>query len=79
METCRGWIRGKKVGSTDFGAGLLIFKKIGDPVEKGKALAEVHFNNKSDRFWINKEFQEIFVISDKSPDFQPLIIERIRE
>ncbi|NQT79991.1 MAG: hypothetical protein HQ555_06335 [Candidatus Aminicenantes bacterium] len=74
-----GMLHNKKAGSTDFGAGLLIFKKIGDPVEKGDVLAEVHFNNKSDRFWINKEFQEIFVISDRSPDFQPLIIERIRE
>lgn len=72
--------RGKKpADSIDHGSGFLIFKKIGDRVEKAEILAEVHFNKFKNISWVDKEFQEVFMISEKPPDFEPLIIERIRE
>ncbi|MGD8534662.1 MAG: hypothetical protein PVF66_02355 [Candidatus Aminicenantes bacterium] len=59
--------------------GFVLQKKSGDWVKKGESLVEVHLNSKVSRSWKNDEFQEIFTISDTSPPFQPLIIERIKD
>jgi pyrimidine-nucleoside phosphorylase len=67
----------KPANSSDHGPGLLIFKKIGEKVEKGEALAEVHFNNVKNISWLEKESQRAFMLSEKPPDFRPFIIERI--
>jgi pyrimidine-nucleoside phosphorylase len=67
----------KPANSSDHGPGLLIFKKIGEKVEKGETLAEVHFNNVKNISWLEKESQRAFVFSEKPPDFRPFIIERI--
>jgi len=67
----------KPADSSDHGPGLLIFKKIGEKVEKGETLAEVHFNKVKNVSWLKKESQGAFIISEKPPDFRPLIIERI--
>ncbi len=69
---------GKKgTDSIDHGPGLLIFKKIGEKVEKREILAEVRFNKVKNISWLEKEPQKAFMISEKPPDFQPFIIERI--
>lgn len=59
--------------------GFVLQKKSGDWVKKGESLVEVHLNSKVSCSWNSDEFQEIFTISDTSPPFQPLIIERIRD
>ncbi len=61
----------------DHGLGLLIFKKIGEKVEKGEILAEVHFNKVKNVSWLENESQEAFKISAKPPGFRPFIIERV--
>ena len=63
--------------STDHGPGLLIFKKIGEKVEKGETMAEVHFNKVKNVSRLEKESQGAFIISEKPPDFRPFIIERL--
>jgi thymidine phosphorylase len=71
-------IEGKKLAdSSDHGPGLLIFKKIGEKVEKGETLAEVHFNKVKNVSRLEKESQGAFIISEKPPGFRPFIIERI--
>jgi pyrimidine-nucleoside phosphorylase len=67
----------KPADSSDYGPGLLIFKKIGEKVEKGETLAEVHFNKVKNVSRLEKESQRAFMISEKPPDFRPFIIERI--
>jgi pyrimidine-nucleoside phosphorylase len=67
----------KASGSSDHSPGLLIFRKIGEKVEKGETLAEVHFNQVKSVSWLKKQSQKVFSFSEKPPDFQPLIIERI--
>jgi len=67
----------KPTDSIDTGPGLLIFKKIGEKVEKGETLAEVHFNKLENISRFDKECQGAFMISEKPPDFRPFIIERI--
>lgn len=59
-------------------AGFLIFKKKGDWVDKGEALAELHFHDKRTATQVIKELEDVFHISETSPDFQPLIINRMR-
>ncbi len=63
--------------SIDTGPGFLIFKKIGEKVEKGETLAEVRFNKLKNISRFEKEFRRAIIISEKPPDFQPFIIERI--
>jgi len=67
----------KSADSDDYGPGLLIFKKIGEIVEKGEILAEVHFNKVKNVSRLEKEAQRAFMISGKPPGFRPFIIERI--
>jgi thymidine phosphorylase len=67
----------KSADLSDHGPGLLIFKKIGEKVEKGETLAEVHFNKVKNVSSFEKESQGAFMISEKPPDFRPFIIERI--
>jgi thymidine phosphorylase len=67
----------KPADSSDHGPGLLILKKIGEKVEKGETLAEVHFNTVKNIPRLEKESQGAFMISEKPPNFRPFIIERI--
>jgi len=67
----------KQTDSGNRGIGFLLQKKSGDWVKKGESLVEVHLNSKVSRSWTEDEFQEIFLISETPPPFQPLIIERI--
>ena len=67
----------KHINSGDHGPGLLVFKKIGERVEKGETLAELHFNKVKNVSRLEKEANEAFIISEKLPGFRPFIIERI--
>ena len=67
----------KQTNSGTRGIGFVLQKQSGDWVKKGESLVEVHLNHKVSRSWTGDEFQEIFLISETSPPFQPLIIERI--
>jgi pyrimidine-nucleoside phosphorylase len=60
------------------GIGFLLQKKIGEWIQKGESLVEVHLDNPAHITWIDDEFHEIFTISENPPPFQPLIIERIK-
>jgi pyrimidine-nucleoside phosphorylase len=69
----------KQTGSGKCGIGFVLQKQSGDWVKKGESLVEVHLNSKVSRSWTEDEFQEIFLISESPPPFQPLIIERIED
>ncbi|NIO48233.1 MAG: hypothetical protein GTN73_02165 [Candidatus Aminicenantes bacterium] len=61
---------------SEHGPGILIFKKIGEKVEEGETLAEVHFNKVKNVPQLEKESQGAFMISTKPSNFRPFIIER---
>jgi len=60
-------------------AGFLIFKKIGDRIEEGEALAEAHLNEPELLPMIESSLRETFVLSKIPPDFKPFIIESMRK
>lgn len=51
-----------------------IFKKIGDRIIKGDLVAEVYVENQELLNRIDHEFQKIFKIGPRPPEFQPLIM-----
>ncbi len=53
-----------------------IFKKIGDLIIKGDLMAEVYTENRELLNRIDHEFQKIFKIGPRPPEFQPLIMGR---
>ncbi len=71
--------KGKRNGPYRKVSGLLILKKIGDRIKKGDRLAEIHWPSPKPPHLIQKDFQDLFLISSQPPEFQPLIIERWRE
>lgn len=58
-------------------SGFLFFKKIGDWIEKGEVMAEVHLNELKPA--IESQLQDAFVLSKNPPEFKPFIIESIRK
>lgn len=59
--------------------GFLIFKKIGDWIEEGETIAEVHLNEAGPWPFIESGLKNAFVLSKNHPDFKPFIIESIRK
>ncbi|MFQ6083282.1 MAG: thymidine phosphorylase [Candidatus Aminicenantia bacterium] len=68
--------RRKTSDSIDYSVGFIIHKKIGDWVEKGEPLLDIHYN-KNNIDWIEKKLNEAFIISENPPEFLPLIIQRM--
>jgi len=58
-------------------SGFLFFKKIGDRIEEGEVMAEVHLNEPKPA--IESQLQDAFILSKNPPEFKPFIIESIRK
>ncbi len=65
--------------SQNRGIGFLLRKKTGEWIQKDEILVEAHLDSPAHITRIDDEFHEIFTISENSPPFQPLIIERIKD
>lgn len=67
--------RDKKSDSIDFGAGIILKKKVGDKVEKDETVMELYHNKISEtKLWdAIKIAQESFKLSDKKVEAQKLI------
>jgi pyrimidine-nucleoside phosphorylase len=70
--------RSTKESEIDYGAGILLKKKIGDYVEKGSALAILYTNNPATFAKAKSILEKTYEILDEKPTEQPLIIEIIK-
>jgi len=58
--------------------GLIFYKKRGDQIEKDDLLAKI-YGPVEDASGLNQKINNLLLLQPRPPDFQPLIIERIRE
>lgn len=70
--------RENKESEIDLSVGLVLHKKVGDYVEAGEALAELHANDGNKASEAEKRFLAACVITDESPEKRPLIKEVIQ-
>lgn len=69
--------RQTKESKIDFAAGLVLYHKVGDYVEKGDTLAEIHTNNTVGLTVIDGLLAQAFLFDSKKPKLQPLIFDTI--
>lgn len=69
--------RKQKTDSIDFGAGIILKKRIGDIVEKGEVLAEVYSSNEQKCQSAISLLQNAIHISHVAPNIPPLILDII--
>jgi pyrimidine-nucleoside phosphorylase len=77
VATRLGAGRERKEDTVDPGVGITLEAKVGDRVEKGQPLARVHFNDVARWTAQEEALASAWVIQDKAPPAQPLILERI--
>lgn len=65
-----------KLISSRPGNGMIILKKVGDSTEKGDHLVELFTLENEEIYRIEEEIKRAYIISQKPPNFQPLILER---
>ncbi|MFQ6084638.1 MAG: hypothetical protein ACE5WD_14965, partial [Candidatus Aminicenantia bacterium] len=58
--------------------GFIIHKKIGDWVEKGEPIFEIHYNKKENINWIEENLGKVFILSENQLKISSLILERIK-
>ena len=66
--------RSKKEDVIDYSAGILIAKKRGDKVQKGDVIATIYSSSPENFDEAEKIISENTVISDKKPQFRPLVL-----
>ncbi|HCS72554.1 MAG TPA: pyrimidine-nucleoside phosphorylase [Clostridiales bacterium] len=66
--------RSRKEDKIDPAAGLVMKKRVGDAVNKGDVLAEIHLNNKSMFKEAAKVFRSAITITEDKPEVGPLIL-----
>ena len=66
--------RSRKEDKIDPAAGLIMKKRVGDAVNKGDVLAEIHLNNKSMFKEAAKVFRSAITITEDKPEVGPLIL-----
>ncbi|MFQ5662948.1 MAG: thymidine phosphorylase, partial [Terriglobia bacterium] len=59
----------------DPAVGLVMHKKVGDPVEAGELLATLHFNHAEKRAEADRRLQEAFTLAPTLPQPTPLILQ----
>src|SRR6266850_3058561 len=69
--------RARKEEAVDPAAGLLLRKRIGDPVRAGEALAELHASDESRLDAGEVRFRAAVAIGEAPPRLPPLVLERI--
>lgn len=70
--------REKKDDIIDYSAGIVLFKKTGDKVEKGEKIAELHTNDESKIESAEKLFLSALTFGDEAPAKQKLIYKTIK-
>ncbi|MCM1025189.1 MAG: pyrimidine-nucleoside phosphorylase [Roseburia sp.] len=65
--------RETKESAIDLSVGLVLKKKVGDPVKKGETLAVIHANDPEKAREAEKRFLSACVISDSAPEKRPFI------
>ncbi len=70
--------REKKDDIIDYSAGIVLFKKTGDKVEKGEKIAELHANNESKIESAEKLFLSALTFGNEAPAKQKLIYKTIK-
>ncbi|KAB2951701.1 pyrimidine-nucleoside phosphorylase [Heliorestis acidaminivorans] len=66
--------REKKDDTIDMAAGIVLLKRIGDQVEVGDALAELHYNNGEHREEALALLREAYYIAEETPAREPLLL-----
>ena len=69
--------RQKKEDSIDYGAGIVLNRKIGDKIKKGEKIAEMYSSDESLFEDAMLQFEESVTISDSKPDEKPILLEII--
>lgn len=67
-----------KEDAIDISAGIMIFKKTGDKIEKGDIIATLFTNNKSSLEYADKMYRSAVCVSSAKPKDKPLIYKVIR-
>lgn len=67
-----------KEDAIDFSAGIMIFKKTGDKIEKGDIIATLFTNNKSSLEYADKMYRSAVCVSSATPKDKPLIYKVIK-
>ncbi len=67
-----------KEDAIDFSAGIMIFKKTGDKIEKGDIIATLFTNNKSSLEYADKMYRSAVCVSSAKPKDKPLIYKVIK-
>src|SRR5262249_50435616 len=68
--------RPKMDGPVDHAVGVILHKKVGDPVQAGEPLCTLLVNDESRLADAEAEIQNAYVISDESGPIEPLLVER---
>lgn len=67
-----------KEDSIDFSAGIIIYKKTGDKIEKGEKIATLFTNKEGEIPAAEKMYRDALCISEEKPEQKPLIYKIIR-
>lgn len=67
-----------KEDAIDFSAGIMIFKKTGDKIEKGDIIATLFTNNKSSLEYADKMYRSSLTVSSEKSKTKPLIYKVIK-
>ncbi len=70
--------RETKDSEIDLSAGIVFTKKVGDPVEAGECLAEIHASNPEKAAQAERLLTDCFEIGGSAPEKQPFIKEIVR-
>jgi thymidine phosphorylase len=69
--------RARKEDAVDHAAGLLLFKRVGEEVNSGDVLAELHGDNQARLDAGEARLRAAVLLGDKAPERKPLVLERI--
>ncbi|MFA4885071.1 MAG: pyrimidine-nucleoside phosphorylase [Desulfotomaculaceae bacterium] len=71
--------REKKDARIDLSVGLVLNKKVGDPVQAGESLATIHANNLEQLEVVKETVLRVYTIGLMKPELKPLIIGTVPE
>lgn len=66
--------RERKTDPIDYAAGVVLRKRVGDPVKKGETLCTIHAGERSDRTAAYNLLKRAICIRDEKPEKKPLIL-----
>ena len=70
--------RAYKEQTLDYGAGLELFKKVGDPVKKGQVLAVIHAADDLKLSLGEKQYRSALEVGPRAPRRRPVVLEVLR-